>query len=434
MGAQVANATGATGATIERLKRLLMILGWRHPFFMPPLARATFKEDASIPTACVNTRGLIMISPTFAASLTDAQLAGVGAHELLHPTLQHHHRRGDRDPLLWNIATDMAINQLLRECQIELPDGAFYPPDGMEAAHAEDFYAYLINQQKQQKQTQGQGQGQGQSQGQGQGQGQGQSQGQGQGAGEGAGKGAGQPAPGQGCGIVDAGEGDGDDASDADNARQWRVAAHEAKEIARSCGDGGYRALARIMDVPPSRVAWDQVLRGAMAQAQGAHGRDDVTFSRRNRRSPQVGAQLPGWRAQRPRVGVLIDSSGSVDDASLTVAIGETVKICASTQSRVYLVVHSNGVQFAGWLAPNTKVSDVRGRVTDRGGTLFRPAYEALAQAGALDCAVHLTDGEPCDAWPSLPARCKRLVVALVGSSTRAHVPARARIVETKLR
>jgi hypothetical protein len=52
-------------------------------------------------------------NPEFVDTLNSATLAGVLAHEVMHPALQHHVRRSRRDPKRWNEACDYAINPLL---------------------------------------------------------------------------------------------------------------------------------------------------------------------------------------------------------------------------------------------------------------------------------------------------------------------------------
>ena len=49
------------------------------------------------------------------------KLIGTLAHEVLHPALQHHTRRGDRDRKRWNMACDFAINPLLLDAGLTLP-------------------------------------------------------------------------------------------------------------------------------------------------------------------------------------------------------------------------------------------------------------------------------------------------------------------------
>jgi predicted metal-dependent peptidase len=61
--------------------------------------------------------------PEFVDTLNSATLAGVLAHEVMHPALQHHVRRSGRDPKRWNEACDYAINPLLLDAGLSLPDG-----------------------------------------------------------------------------------------------------------------------------------------------------------------------------------------------------------------------------------------------------------------------------------------------------------------------
>jgi predicted metal-dependent peptidase len=65
-----------------------------------------------------------------AASLTEAELRFVMAHELLHVGLRHDIRRQGRDPFLWNVACDYVINAWLVEMKVgTLPHvGALYDP------------------------------------------------------------------------------------------------------------------------------------------------------------------------------------------------------------------------------------------------------------------------------------------------------------------
>ena len=63
----------------------------------------------------------LFYNPAFVETLNAAELAGVLAHEVMHPALQHHTRRGDRDRKRWNMACDYAINPLLLDAGLTLP-------------------------------------------------------------------------------------------------------------------------------------------------------------------------------------------------------------------------------------------------------------------------------------------------------------------------
>lgn len=76
----------------------------------------------TLPTAATDGRNLL-INPTFFADLTPNERIGLLAHEVLHVALDHMHRRGDRDPKLWNIAADYVINLFLHNAKYVLPKG-----------------------------------------------------------------------------------------------------------------------------------------------------------------------------------------------------------------------------------------------------------------------------------------------------------------------
>ena len=63
-------------------------------------------------------------SPAFVETLSDAELSGVYAHEVLHCGLRHMYRLGGRDLTQWNEAADFAINQILIDDGFTLPSGA----------------------------------------------------------------------------------------------------------------------------------------------------------------------------------------------------------------------------------------------------------------------------------------------------------------------
>ena len=62
-------------------------------------------------------------NPDFVETLNAATLAGTLAHEVMHPALHHHVRRSGRDPKRWNEACDYAINPLLVDAGLSLPEG-----------------------------------------------------------------------------------------------------------------------------------------------------------------------------------------------------------------------------------------------------------------------------------------------------------------------
>ena len=95
------------------------------PFFGVLILRLKDVETPSIDTMATDGVSLFY-NPEFVAKLTPPELLGCLAHEVMHPALQHHTRRGTRSPKRWNIACDFAINPLIRNANLALPAGALY--------------------------------------------------------------------------------------------------------------------------------------------------------------------------------------------------------------------------------------------------------------------------------------------------------------------
>lgn len=404
----------AAGKTLKRAKRLLFRLSWLYPFFSIPAARCRLTEDPATETASVTACGLIRVGPAYFATLSDSHALGVLAHEICHPTLGHHARFRGCDPTIANQATDMAINQGLREAGIELPPGALYPPDAWRTWSAEQIYHALKQQQAEQPD-----------------------------GGDGDQGPESQPAPGQGCGPLppegpesqdDSGDtGPGQRPDERRIAAEWRQVAVQAAHMQRSMGrgDGAGGALADLTKIPAPRVRWSSILRNGTSLALSSHSRDETSWSRRSRRSAPVGPQFPGWVAKNARIAVAIDTSGSMSDDMIAQAVAETVAAVRSSGVRAYLVTHDARIQWQGWVDPKTSADAIKARCTGRGGTRAREAYEAIAaQRATFDVFVHLTD---CGlSWPSWPKNTRKRIVANTSFDDH-EAPKGARIVKVEV-
>src|SRR5208337_2367465 len=107
---------------VIRIQKARTALLLDHPFFGSLLFRLKGSENRSIATMATDGVSLYF-NPGFVDTLNSATLAGVLAHEVMHPALQHHVRRSGRDPKRWNEACDYAINPLLLDAGLSLPDG-----------------------------------------------------------------------------------------------------------------------------------------------------------------------------------------------------------------------------------------------------------------------------------------------------------------------
>ena len=106
------------------LTRLL----WIEPFYSRLLRSMNKIETTDIPTAGVSTtldKINFYYNKEFFASLKDREVIGVLKHECLHLLYEHTTTRRKTPHIIWNYATDLAINTLLTVT--ELPKGGLIP-------------------------------------------------------------------------------------------------------------------------------------------------------------------------------------------------------------------------------------------------------------------------------------------------------------------
>ena len=176
-------------------------------------------------------------------------------------------------------------------------------------------------------------------------------------------------------------------------------------------------------------MRWEPLLAGAVRRAAGwANGRTDYTYARPSRRqssAPRI--LLPGMRRPVPRIAVVVDTSGSVDDVLLGRALGEvdgalrglgvsdssvTVFSCDAAVHQVQRVRRARDARLAGGGGTDMRVGikvahDQRPRpdvivVFTDGETpvaRLRPARERrdrrAARPGPLAPAAHTAVGDP---------------------------------------
>jgi predicted metal-dependent peptidase len=167
-------------------------------------------------------------------------------------------------------------------------------------------------------------------------------------------------------------------------------------------------------------VDWRQVLHAAVRRGIGwAAGQTDYSYARPSRRqsaSPQV--VLPSMRRPVPRVAVVVDTSGSVDDGLLAQALGEVDGVLRS------LAVGDGNVTVLAVDAAVQAVSTVRAardvRLAGGGGTDMELGIQAALETRPRpDLVVLLTDGET--GWPHRPTPVP--LVAVILGRQRAELP-----------
>jgi len=289
---------------------------------------------------------------------------------------------------MWNVATDMAINHALRLDDIKLPKDALYPPHEYHGdIFAESIFEFLKKNPKHMPQKPKDG--------------------------EKAGAGA-------GCGVIDDGE----------EGPDWKQVAIEARAHAQSVGKGS-AGVAALLSPRAARIDWKKVIRHGMEVTAAKATRDYQTFAKRNRRSPEEGVQLPGWRGHQPSLCEIIDASGSMDREWINQIVSETINLMKTfTGIRLYLAVHTSELVYADWLT-STQTWKLNEAVSFSGGTDPNPAYvaaKAASKRGKFDALIHFTDCEFFQAtWPEVPAR--QLIVGAFAREIHCKPPPGSQII-----
>jgi hypothetical protein len=192
-------------------------------------------------------------------------------------------------------------------------------------------------------------------------------------------------------------------APEAGEDARWRQHLARAMEAGRGAGRGVGTLGHRLADLPVPSTPWEVVLRGLLARAltespQPSHRRPSRAWIAAEAEARRAGGPVPAFqpgqrrRAERPRVVIGLDASGSIDDTRLALFMAEVTGIARRVGAELHLIQFDEAVQTHlrldphGWQAQLAALPLARG-----GGTDFGPA---VAAALALDpsAIVVLTD------------------------------------------
>ena len=119
-----------------------------HPFFGVLALRLRLKNDPGCETAWADGRTLGFNSE-YMQKLSLEQTKGLLGHEVMHLACGHHLRRNGRNARLWNQACDLAINWLLLDAGLTLPEGFFDDPE-LRDREVEAIYEVLLERSEKQ--------------------------------------------------------------------------------------------------------------------------------------------------------------------------------------------------------------------------------------------------------------------------------------------
>lgn len=411
----------------EKAHRAILTLGWSKPHFLVVYSKIKnlIKVNRSAlsngqPTMNVNSKGAITMHPDFINSFSPQILGGALAHEFCHLALDHFNRAKAKgvitadgraiDPELcdlWNIAGDWAINDALRTDKIPLPDWVVYPDPDYPAnlpRTTESFFDYLREQKKQ---------GNDRSQSGSQKASKGQAGRVGNGCGVEPGEGGAGDTEGSGQnGTQGIGEGGGADSRGLSPAEISQLGA-DVLAFAKQIGTGSIGIQKLLAPAEPT-IDWRKVVRSGFEMALSQRGLDSPSWNKRSRRSQVSGPILPGWTTCEPKIGLILDVSGSMHDEWREAIMGECRRLATIYNAKVFWVAHTSEVECSGWLSGKSGADKATIEAFNHtGGTDARGAYQLVKESGRFDSVIHFTDCELPGSWPESPS--KRLIVGALG-------------------
>jgi predicted metal-dependent peptidase len=365
-----------SGLRIQKARTTLIL---DHPFFGTLLFRLGARPSRAVATMA--TDGISMFyNPEFVETLNAAELIGVLAHEVMHPALQHHTRRGDRNQARWNMACDYAINPMLLDAGLTLPKDVLVD-DRFRGMSAERIYN-LIEEEKNQEGSSEQAESK---------------PGGGSGATEDKAPKSDQienepqaPSTPGGVGqVLDAPAPVGKEGpSISKQAREWQIAVEQAENVAKLAGKLPGGAVRTIEAAQSARTDWRELLRRAWSETTPA----DYSWMRPNRRHVWSDLYLPGITSEGVgEIAVAVDCSGSVTARQLGLFQEEIRSILAGQRPRLVHVIYFDAVVHkVETYQAGEPISLVP---VGGGGTDFRPCFDWLRERGIVpQTLVFLTD------------------------------------------
>ena len=334
------------------------------PFFGCLALRLMTVETKEIPTLA--TDGLkLLYNPDYIDTLDTDLIRSAIAHEVMHAALAHPLRRYNRNPILWNIATDYAINPLIKEAGFKLHESWLFEEKYV-GKDADTIFNLL-------------------------------------------------PEPEiikvSGCGMlhdhpIAGGRGDGE-GKDGDKKKggmgkhlsesEKREAEAEAKivlaqaaAIAKTCGKLPAGIERMVENIVNPKVDWRQKLRLFLEEIS----KNDYSWVRPSRKLLPQGMYMPSlYSLEVGEVVIAVDTSGSIAQKELTAFASEISAILDTVTPKQIYVIYCDAA-IAGEVEEYDKY-DLPLNLEPRGGggTSFKPPFQWVADHDITPkCLIYFTD------------------------------------------
>lgn len=335
------------------------------PFFGHLVMSMNLIETANSPggfnTAATDGKN-IWYNPEFITKLyqEDPQYAQfVLSHEVLHAVFTHVGRRGNRIPLIWNIACDYVVNSALVESGLKMPSCGLYDEKYKDWS-TEDVYEDLMKNAEKQS----------------------------------------------GKSTMDSHYGDDDfpgeglsESEKEDLEREWKDKVVKAANCAGSDKvPGSIKRLIEQFTNP--KIKWHQLLRKHISE----YTKSDYTWMRPNKRHFSSGIILPSMdKQQKIKLGIAVDTSGSISNDDISAFMGEVNNIVSMfDEYEIDAAYFDTEVHSPTKIKGAADFKDFCDNIGGGGGTMFEAWwnwFNGIQGSDKVNAVIFFTDGYPCGSW-----------------------------------
>ena len=357
--------------TEDKLIRARIRLQEKNPFFAYLSLYLTFnKESEDKPLhenagMGVNSKGQITYRESFVEKISDEELMGVLAHEILHLALLHLLRLKARNMEGWNIACDVCVNSLLKKNGFVLPSGIVVDSyDNLKLGEitiekisektAEIVYDEIPKELIDKLRKDGNG---------------------------------------NGCGFDEHTHGEG--LSQEEQLKQentWFKRCEEAYCSAKSKGNLPKGIERYIDELKRSKINWKALLLRTLNSSMP----NDFTWAKPHKKSIACNTYLPNILREKVEVVIAIDTSGSIGKKELTDFISEIVGLARAYHNIDMKIITHDCEVYDTLEVRNGSIAKIKQiQIKGGGGTSHKVVFdyvkEKLRNTRMLIC---LTDGE----------------------------------------
>lgn len=304
----------------------------------------------------------------------------VMTHEILHCAFLHTSRKGDRNHEMWNIACDIAINNMILleifKDTIKIPGLCYGDEHGIDSkdTHAEAIYAQLKKNAIQISFNSATGEIT---------------------ISDSAGNQKGSTFKDLGTGSEKGSGGKSQKYSETDLRDHWERQVETAKATAERLGGGaglGSNPLInQLKDLYEPKIDWKTAIRHWSSEVT----REDYNWTRRSRRSVATPFYFPAPYSRRPFVIVAADASGSVSNKEFKQFMSETYGMLDAANCKVRLVMFDGSITYSEMLEGP---SDLKLERHGCGGTVFGIVFKHMEELREKpDGIIVFSDGYNCD-------------------------------------